>query len=114
MATMTMTRWIPASHADYDVLTGMDVYSFDDEKVGTIKAVFHPEGDFAMTRGRHYFLLDPGLMKEWFGGFSDVYLPESAIESVTPDRVTITFTKDQVKNQGWTTKPEVIGRYRRA
>ena len=114
MTTMTMTRWMPTSHADYDVLVGKDVYSADAEKVGTIKAVFHPEGDFATSRGHHFFLLDPGLLKEWFGGFSDVYLPESAIESVTQDRVAISFTKDQVKNQGWTTKPAVIDRYRRA
>ena len=112
--TTTMTRWVPSSHADYDVLTGKDAYSFDGEKVGTIKAVFHPEGDFATSRGRHYFLLDPGLLKEWFGGFGDVYLPESAIEDVTADRVTIGFTKDEVKQQGWTTNPDAIARYRRA
>ena len=108
MATTTMTRWAPTSHADYDVLTGKDVYSVDGEKVGTIKAVFHPEGDFAMSRGHHYFLLDPGLLKEWFGGFSDVYLPESSIEGVTSDQVQITFTKDQVKHQDWTTKPDLL------
>jgi hypothetical protein len=67
----------------------------------------------AASCGRYRFLLDPGLLKEWFGGFSDVYLPESAIEGVAKDRVTIGFTKDQVKNQGWTTKPAVVDRYRR-
>src|SRR6266511_3460048 len=103
MAT-TMTMWSPTTHADYDVLKGMDVYSADGEQVGTVKQVFHPEGDFATTRGRHVFLLDPGVLKEWFGGFSDVYLPEAAIVDVTPDRVDLTFTKDQVKDQGWTTK----------
>ena len=38
------------------------------EKVGTVKRVYHPEGDINATRGRHFFLLDPGMMKEWFGG----------------------------------------------
>ena len=111
MAT-TMTMWAPTTHADYDMLLNKDVYSSDGEKVGTVKKVFHPEGDFVATRGRHFFLLDPGLMKEWFGGFSDVYLPESAIQTVTQDRVTVSFTKDQIKNQGWTTKPADIDRYR--
>jgi hypothetical protein len=113
MAT-TMTMWSPTSHADYDVLKGKNVYSTDGEKVGTIKKVFHPEGDFETARGRHFFLVDPGMLKEWFGGFSDVYLPERAIENVTQDRVTVEFTKDQIRNQNWTTMPAEIAQYRRA
>lgn len=112
MATTTMIRWNPTSHADYDALLDKDVYSADSEKVGTIKKVFHPEGDFATARGRHYFLLDPGLLKEWFGGFSEVYLPEAAITGVMGDRVMVSYTKDQIKTQGWTTKPADFDRYR--
>lgn len=108
----TMTVWSPLTFTDYDVLTNKDVYSSDGEKVGTVKRVYHPEGDFAASRGRHFFLLDPGLMKEWFGGFSDVYLPESAIEAVSEDRVTVSYTKGQIKNQGWTAKPADFDRYR--
>jgi hypothetical protein len=108
----TMTMWTPTSHAEYDTLMNKDVYSADGEKVGSIKRVYHPDGDFASSRGRHVFLLDPGLLKEWFGGFSDVYLPEAAIENVTDDRVTVSFTKDQVKNQGWFEKPAGLDRYR--
>jgi len=113
VSTMT-TMWTPTTHADYDLLKGKDVYSRDGERVGTVKQVFHPEGDFAATRGRHYFLLDPGLLRDWFGGFDKVYLPESAIENVTHDRVEVAFTKDQVKGQGWTTEPAGFARYRRS
>jgi len=109
---MVSTYWRPMTHTDYDVLKGKDVYSADGEKVGTIKKVFHPDADMPAARGRHMFLLDPGLMKEWFGGFSDVYLPEAAIADVAEDRVTVTYTKDQIKGQGWTTKPADIDRYR--
>jgi sporulation protein YlmC with PRC-barrel domain len=112
MATTTMTMFNPTSHADYDMLLNKDVYSSDGEKVGTVKRVYHPAGDFNATRGRHFFLLDPGMLKEWFGGFSEVYLPESAIEGVGGDRVAVSFTKDQIKNQKWTTKPADIDRYR--
>ncbi|HEY7031076.1 MAG TPA: PRC-barrel domain-containing protein [Thermomicrobiales bacterium] len=108
----TMTRWAATTANDYDLLTGKDVYSADGEKVGTVKGVYHPAGDFPTTRGRHFFLLDPGLLKDWFGGFDKVYLPESAIENVTQDRVTVSFAKDQIKNQGWTTKPAGLDRYR--
>jgi len=113
MAT-TMTMWSPTTHADYDLVKGKDVYSADGEKVGKIKGVYHPEGDFAATRGRHFFLLDPGLLRDWFGGFDKVYLPESAITDVTADRVDLTFTKDQVKTQGWTTEPAGFATYRRS
>jgi uncharacterized protein (TIGR02271 family) len=106
------TRWTPTAATDYDLLAGKDVYSADGEKVGTIKGVYHPAGDFAAGLGRHYFLLDPGLMRDWFGGFDKVYLPESAIGMVTADRVDLNLTKDQVKNQDWTTEPAGIDAYR--
>jgi hypothetical protein len=51
-------------------------------------------------------------MKEWFGGFSDVYLPEVAISTITPDRVTVSYTKEQIKNQGWTNRPAEFESYR--
>jgi uncharacterized protein (TIGR02271 family) len=106
------TRWTPTAATDYDLLAGKDVYSADGEKVGTIKGVYHPAGDFAAGLGRHYFLLDPGLMRDWFGGFDKVYLPESAIGMVTADRVDLNLTKDQVKGQNWTTEPAGIDAYR--
>lgn len=108
----TVTRWTPTAAVDYENLQGKSVFSADGEKVGSIKKVFVPAGDFAAGRGHYYFLLDPGMLKEWFGGFNEVYLPESAITSVGDDRVTLTYTKDQVKNQGWTTKPANFGTYR--
>jgi uncharacterized protein (TIGR02271 family) len=106
------TRWAPTAPADYDQFTGKDAYSAEGDKVGTIKGVYHPAGDFAAGVGRHYFLLDPGLMRDWFGGFDKVYLPESAIDLVSADRVVLNLTKDQVKNQDWTTKPAGIDAYR--
>lgn len=108
----TTTRWMPAAATEYTSLHGKSVFSADDEKVGTIKRVFVPSGDFATARGSYYFLVDPGLLKEWFGGFNDVYLPESAIASAGDDRVTLTYTKDQIKNMGWTTKPSNFDTYR--
>jgi sporulation protein YlmC with PRC-barrel domain len=108
----TMTLWSPTTHADYDLLMNKDVFSMDGEKVGTVKRVYHPEGDFAVSRGRHFFLLDPGLLKEWFGGFNEVYLPESAIEAVSEDRIAVSYSKDQIKAQGWTAKPADFDRYR--
>ena len=112
MATNTIA-WYPLSHEDYGVIPGKDVFSRDGEKVGSIKEVWHPEADFPSSRGQHYFLLDPGLLREWFGGFDKVYLPESAVADVTTDRVVLTLTKDEVKRAGWTETPAGWDRYRR-
>ena len=112
MATNTIA-WHPLSHEDYGVIPGKAVFSRDGEKVGSIKEVWHPESEFPASRGRHYFLLYPGLLKEWFGGYDEVYLPESAIVDVTTDRVVVDRTKDEIKRADWTETPAGWDRYRR-
>lgn len=107
-----VTRWTPTVMVDCGHLPGKSVYCADDEKVGSIKEGFVPAGDFAAGRGHDSFLLDPGVVKEWFGGFSDVYLPESTIASAGDDRVTLTFIKSQSKTQGWRAKPANFDTYR--
>ena len=94
---------------------GPEVLSADGEKVGSITEVLHPNMDMPAARRRHYFLLDPGLIKDWFGGFDQVYLPESAIEGVGPDRVALSLTAEQVKKQGkqWAAEPTGLTSYRR-
>jgi len=106
--------WNPTTHADYDLLSGKDVYSADGQKIGTIQTALHPRQDMPKARGRHYFLLDPTLVKDWFQGFDQVYLPESAIASVQPDRVVLNLTADQIKqrSQDWTRQPAGIDQYR--
>ena len=109
------TTWNPMTHTDYDLLKGQAVFSADGQDVGSIAGIFHPDMDMPAARGRHYFLLDPGLIKDWFGGFDQVYLPESAIESASPDRVVLNMTADQVKqrSQEWTREPTGMKSYRR-
>jgi sporulation protein YlmC with PRC-barrel domain len=113
MSTTMYATWTPTTHTDYDQLKGKDVYSRDGEKLGSIGAVFHPDLEMPEARGKHYFLLDPGVLREWFGGQQEVYLPESAITEFGDDRVVVGFTKDQVKGQGWTTTPAGFDRIRR-
>ena len=112
--TARAARWAPRAAADYDLLTGKDVYSAEGDKVGTVKGVYHPAGDFAAGVGRHYFLLDPGVLRDWFGGYDEVYLPEAAIDLVTTERVDLGLTKDQIKGQDWTARPADLDTYRRA
>jgi hypothetical protein len=110
------TTWNPTTHADYDALKGKDVFSADGEKVGSISQIMHPNMDMPAARGRHFFLLDPGLMKDWFGGFNQVYLPESTVSEVRPDRITLDLTAEQIKQRGseWGMEPTGLASYRRA
>lgn len=110
------TTWNPATHADYDLLKGKTVYSADGQKVGSIAGVFHPSSPMPAARGRHYFLLDPTLIKDWFQGFDQVYLPEAAIDAIGPDRVTLKLTADQIKQRShdWTMRPKDLASYRQA
>ena len=110
------TTWNPMTHGDYDVLKGKDVFSADGEKVGSVSQILHPNMDMPAARGRHFFLLDPGLMKDWFGGFNQVYLPESAINDVGSDRISLNLTADQIKQRGneWTAQPSGLASYRRS
>jgi hypothetical protein len=100
MTTNTVV-WNPLSHEDYGMMPGKDVFSRDGEKVGSIKEVRHPEAEFPTSRGQHYFLLDPGLFKDWFGGYDEVYLPETAVDRVNPDRVVLNL-------RGKATAPSVL------
>jgi hypothetical protein len=112
----TTTMWKPTTHADYDVLKGLDVYSADGEKVGSIGEILHPNMEMPAARGKHFFLLDPGLMKDWFGGFDKVYLPEATINAVGTDRVELGLTGEQIKQRSkeWTTEPTNLRNYRRS
>jgi hypothetical protein len=111
----TMTTWNPMTHTDYDTLKGLDVFSADGEQVDAISEILHPNQDMPAARGKHFFLLDPGLMKDWFGGFNQVYLPESTIETVGTDRVSLSLSAEQIKKRGqeWTTEPTGLKNYRR-
>ncbi len=104
------------THSDYDLLKGKEVFSADGEKVGSISQILHPNMDMPAARGRHFFLLDPGLMKDWFGGFDQVYLPESTIDAVGSDRISLNLTADQIKQRGkqWTMEPSDLASYRQS
>jgi hypothetical protein len=110
-----MTTWHPVTHGDYDILKGLEVFSADGDKIGAVSEILHPNLEMPAARGKHYFLLDPGLIKDWFGGFNQVYLSEAAIAEVGPNRISLSMTSEQVKQHGqeWTTEPSGLKGYRR-
>src|SRR5918995_3316303 len=101
VTTTTDTTWNPTTHEAYDTLKGRDVVSADNEKLGTIEAIFHPKQAMPEARGGHYVLVKPGMLKSWFGRGSAVYVPESAIAAVTDGAVRLMYPTDQLEAQSW-------------
>ena len=114
MVTMIRPTKRSTTHEAYDTLKGRDVVSADNEQLGTIQSVFHPTQAMPEARGRHYFLVTPGTLKNWFGQGSEVYVPETAIVDVTEDGVLLTYPKDQLETQGWNRQPANLAQFNRA
>ena len=109
------TGWNAAEHADYDRLKGKTVFSRDDQPIGTIAAVFHPDDEAPVipeASPGHYFLVEQsGLTGP--GGAGELYMPETAIRAVAGDRVVIAWTRAELENQGWADRPRLVERARR-
>ena len=102
-ASMSTTTWNPTTHDEYDMLNGFDVYSSDNEKLGTIKEVCHPAAAMPAARGGHYFRVDPGKLKKLFSDQDEVFVAETMIREVRTDddRVILSVPKDRVQNEEW-------------
>jgi len=101
------------SDASYDALTGQELISSDDIVVGTVAAVYHPPEEEGMAPGAHYLLVEPSHLTGP-GGAGSLYVPETAIAEVGPAGVRVPWTRDEIENQGWASKPALIDEYRRA
>jgi hypothetical protein len=114
MASMS-SMWMPERHEDYDTLKGFDVYSSDDEKLGTIKEICHPQATIPTALGGHYFRVEPGKLKKLFGGQDEVFVPETLIRRVDPteDEVILDVPKAQVERQDWQ-PPRDLDTFRRS
>jgi len=101
--TRTTTLWNPLTHQDYETLKGFDVYTSDDEKLGTIKEVFHPVTAMPSARGSHVFRVEPGVLKKLFSDQDEVYVPERLISRVDLDenRVILALPKASLREQDW-------------
>ncbi len=68
---------------------GASVYGSDGEKLGSL-----------MEIGPEYIVVEKGLFFP-----TDYFVPTGAIESVEPDRITLTMTRDEALGQGWDKDP---------
>jgi hypothetical protein len=110
--TTAMSWTGAASDADYDALKGNEVRTNDDHVIGTVAAVYHPGADDEPAPGSHYLLIEPSHLTGP-GGAGPLYMPETAIETVSADGIRIPWSRDEVVNEGWSSKPALIDRYRR-
>jgi rRNA processing protein Gar1 len=99
------TTWNPSSHDDYDALKGMDVFTRDDEKIGTVDQVLHPANN-STAPDQHYFLVKPGMLDK-LTGEDELYIPATAVEMVGEDRLILETTKDLVDAVNWSKPPNV-------
>ena len=105
------TTWNPTTHDDYDALKGKDVFTSDDEQIGTVDQVLHPAND-STARDQHYFLVKPGMMDK-LAGQDELYVPATTVQMVSEDRMILETTKDRVRDANWS-KPRNDDTFRRS
>lgn len=104
------TQWNPTSHDEYDALKGMDVYTSDDQKIGTVDQVLHPATN-STARDQHFFLVKPGMLDRLTGS-DDLYIPATTVQYVGEDRLILETPSDLVDPKRWP-EPTDVGTYRR-
>jgi hypothetical protein len=103
--------WLPTSDDGYNQLKGRAVESSDGEAIGEVKAIFHPPEPHRPGEKTHYLLLDHAQLTGPDGG-EDLYMSETAIERVEPDRIVVRWTRDELEHQGWRGRPDLISDFR--
>lgn len=104
------TTWTFNTHEDYDALKGKDVFTADDDKIGTVDEVLHPAND-STAPDQHYFLVKPGMLDKLIGE-DELFVPATAVQFVSEDRVMLQTTKDAVKSVDWS-PPRNVDNFRR-
>jgi len=105
--------WLPDSDEGYNQLKGRAVMSSDGEEIGEVAAIFHPPGQHKPGEKTHYFRLDHGRLTGPGGG-EDLYMSETAIESVEPRQIVVRWTRDELENEGWGGRPDLISDFRQS
>ena len=106
---MSTTTWSAATGPDYNDLVGFDVFTSDNEKVGTIAEISQSAVDIPSARGNHVFRVDPGLVKRLFTNADEVFVPERLIRMVTPEEraVILEVTWSTMSETDWS-RPDAV------
>jgi hypothetical protein len=68
-----------------DELKGFDVFTSDDEKLGTVEDILRPQATASDARSGTVLRVAPGMIQKCFGADGDFLVSESMIASVEPD-----------------------------
>ncbi len=92
---------VPSEIRDYNRHYGEDVYTSDGVKIGTFdQVIYGGDPGERMT----YFLVRTGPLASRFDADA-LYIPESAVEKLGEDRVTLKTTVHALREHGWDTAP---------
>lgn len=105
--------WQPETDQGYDQLKGRPVMSSDGQEIGTVRAIFHPPDRDQPGEKTHYVLLGDTTLTGPDGGL-ELYMSETAIQSVDPNQIVVRWTRDELEQQGWRGRPALISDYRRS
>lgn len=101
---MDRSPWHPATHADYDAMIGREVWSRDGNRVGLVDRIVHPATEPSDGQGGHVVVVRPDTEAGPLG-HNTLFVPEEAIQAVTPAAVELSVEDDELLNQGWATLP---------
>lgn len=102
---MSTKTWKPRTHQDYDALKGRDVFTADDEQIGTVDEVLHPANDSTAPE-QHYFLVKPGMLDKLVGE-DEMYVRADEVQFFSDDRVVLGTTKDRIEATDWSAPRDV-------
>jgi sporulation protein YlmC with PRC-barrel domain len=108
---MSMMNWNPTTHQDYDVLKGKDVFTSDNEKIGTVDQVLHPAND-STARDQHYFLVKPSMLDR-LSGQDELYIPATTVQMVGEDRLVLETPTARIEAANWS-QPRNVKSFRRS
>lgn len=84
--------------------------SSDGEKVGIVTRVMHPDiPEFEQARGNYVFIVNSGFLAIRLGLSllgHDLYVPESAIQSVADDHLVLGIPISDLDQQEWSQMPQ--------
>jgi len=84
----------------FDAIEGFDVYTIDDEQIGTVERVLTAPGEL----GQHFLMVRADALGELVGT-GRLYVPEEDIQQIGEDRVVLEAATNALNRPDWVTAP---------
>jgi|SRR5579884_358490 len=109
----TRGAWLPRTYGDFERLKGRPVYSADGVRLGVVTHIYHPLRYRPDATNHHYLLVARcrGLMRRVV---RPLYVPETALQAITVERVVLALRRDQIRREGWAHAPPDLRWFQRS